>query len=54
MDPCYFGYPDTFLDLELQPQYVPRDKNDDWSFNIEDIRAAYTPDTKAILVCRPR
>ena len=53
MDPCYFGYPDTFNDLELKPRYIPRDKDNDWHFNIEDIRKAYTPETKAILVCSP-
>ncbi|MCW4013530.1 MAG: aminotransferase class I/II-fold pyridoxal phosphate-dependent enzyme [Candidatus Bathyarchaeota archaeon] len=53
MDPCYFGYPDTFNDLELKPRYIPRDKDNDWHFNIEDIKEAYTPETKAILVCSP-
>jgi aspartate/methionine/tyrosine aminotransferase len=52
MDPCFFGY---FMAVEEQGfKTVPvKRSKQDWSFDIEDIYAATTEKTKALLMCSP-
>jgi aminotransferase len=52
MDPCFFGYFDAVEEQGFKTIPVKRSK-DDWSFDIEDIYAATSEKTKALLMCSP-
>ena len=49
----YYGYHLSILrSLEVNPVYVPL-KAPAWTFDIDDLEAAVTPRTKAIMLCTP-
>jgi aminotransferase len=51
-DPYYENYaPDAILS-DATPRYVPL-RAPDWSFNRDELRAAFNPKTKAIIICNP-
>jgi len=51
-DPYYENYaPDAILS-DATPRYVPL-RAPDWSFNRDELRAAFSPKTKAIIICNP-
>jgi len=51
-DPYYENYaPDAILS-DATPRYVPL-RAPDWSFDREELRAAFNPKTKAIIICNP-
>ncbi|MEP6818800.1 MAG: aminotransferase class I/II-fold pyridoxal phosphate-dependent enzyme [bacterium] len=51
-EPFYENYaPDAILS-DAKPRYVPL-RAPDWSFDPEELRAAFNPNTKAIIVCNP-
>src|SRR6266513_1046102 len=51
-EPFYENYaPDAILS-DAKPCYVPL-QAPDWSFDPEELRAAFNPNTKAIIVCNP-
>ena len=51
-EPFYENYaPDAILS-DARPRYVPL-RAPDWSFDREELRAAFNPKTKAIIVCNP-
>jgi len=52
MDPRFFGYFDAVEEQGFKTVPVKRSK-DDWSFKIEDIYAATTDKTRAVLMCSP-
>ena len=52
MDPCFFGYFMAVKEQGFKTVPVKRSK-EDWSFNIEDIYAATTDKTRAVLMCSP-
>lgn len=52
MDPCFFGYFMAVKEQGFKTVPVKRSK-EDWSFSIEDIYAATTDKTKALLMCSP-
>jgi aminotransferase len=52
MDPCFFGYFSAVKEQGFKTVPVMRSK-DDWSFNIEDVYAATTERTRAVLICSP-
>jgi len=52
MDPCFFGYFMAVKEQGFKTVPVKRSK-EDWSFDIEDIYAATTEKTKAVLMCSP-
>ncbi len=53
MDPCFFGYFHAVKQLGIKPVPVPRHKEENWDFHIQDIYDATTPKTKALLICNP-
>ncbi len=53
MDPCFFGYFEAVKLLGLNTIPVPRYKEENWRFHVEDLDDKVTPNTKAILVCSP-
>lgn len=51
-EPFYENYaPDTILS-DARPRYVPL-RAPDWTFDPEELRAAFNKNTKAIIVCNP-
>src|SRR6266699_431725 len=51
-EPFYENYaPDAILS-DARPRYVPL-RAPDWSFDREELRAAFNPRTKAIIICNP-
>ncbi len=51
-EPYYENYaPDAILS-DAQPRYVPL-RAPDWSFDRDELRAAFNPKTKAIIICNP-
>lgn len=51
-EPFYENYaPDAILS-DARPRYVSL-RAPDWSFDRDELRAAFTPNTKAIIVCNP-
>ncbi len=51
-DPYYENYaPDAILS-DAKPRYVPL-RAPDWSFDRDELRAAFNPQTKAIIICNP-
>jgi aminotransferase len=51
-DPYYENYaPDAILS-DATPHYVPL-RAPDWSFDRDELRAAFNPKTKAIIICNP-
>jgi aminotransferase len=49
----YYGYHlNTFTVLGFEPKFVPL-KAPDWTIDFDVLRAAFTPKTKAIVVCTP-
>ena len=51
-EPFYENYaPDAILS-DAKPRYVPL-RAPDWSFDTEELRAAFNANTKAIIVCNP-
>jgi len=51
-EPFYENYaPDAILS-DARPRYVPL-RAPDWSFDREELRAAFNPKTKAIIICNP-
>ena len=51
-EPFYENYaPDAILS-DAKPRYVPL-RAPDWSFNTDELRAAFNSNTKAIIVCNP-
>ena len=51
-EPFYENYaPDAILS-GARPRYVPL-RAPDWSFDREELRAAFSPKTKAIIICNP-
>ncbi|MGA8810413.1 MAG: pyridoxal phosphate-dependent aminotransferase [Thermoanaerobaculia bacterium] len=49
----YYGYHlNTFKVLGFEPKFVPL-KAPDWTIDFDVLRAAFTPKTKAIVVCTP-
>jgi aspartate/methionine/tyrosine aminotransferase len=53
MDPCFFGYYGPAKQLGVKPIPVPRYKDENWDFHLNDIKKATTDKTKAILICSP-
>lgn len=53
MDPCFFGYYGPAKELGVKPVAVPRYKDENWGFHIDDIQKATTEKTKGILICSP-
>src|SRR5205823_3620410 len=50
--PCYENYaPDAILS-DAKPRYVPL-RPPDWCFDRDELRAAFNPKTKAIIICNP-
>lgn len=52
-EPFYGYHVSTLRAVEAAPVFVPLDPSDGWSFRIDDLEAAMTPKTKAILVNTP-
>ena len=52
-DPCFFGYFHSQRLLGFNPVPVPRYKEENWRFHVEDLYEAATPRTKALLICSP-
>ena len=51
-EPFYENYaPDAILS-DARPRYVPL-RAPDWTFDPEELRAAFNPKTKAIIICNP-
>ncbi|MGZ8848410.1 MAG: pyridoxal phosphate-dependent aminotransferase, partial [Pyrinomonadaceae bacterium] len=51
-EPFYENYaPDAILS-DARPRHVPL-RAPDWSFDQEELRAAFNPNTKAIIICNP-
>src|SRR6202165_1242792 len=51
-EPFYENYaPDAILS-DARPRYVPL-RAPDWSFDREELRSAFNPKTKAIIICNP-
>jgi aminotransferase len=51
-EPFYENYaPDAILS-DAKPRYVPL-RAPDWSFDPDELRSAFNPNTKAIIVCNP-
>lgn len=51
-EPFYENYaPDAILS-DARPRYVPL-RAPDWTFDREELRAAFNPKTKAIIICNP-
>jgi aspartate/methionine/tyrosine aminotransferase len=51
-EPFYENYaPDAILS-DAKPRYVPL-RAPDWSFDRDELRAAFNPKTKAIIICNP-
>src|SRR6202165_3150513 len=51
-EPFYENYaPDAILS-DARPRYVPL-RAPDWSFDPDELRAAFNPKTKAIIICNP-
>jgi aspartate/methionine/tyrosine aminotransferase len=51
-EPFYENYaPDAILS-DARPRYVPL-RAPDWSFDRDELRAAFNPKTKAIIICNP-
>jgi len=51
-EPFYENYaPDAILS-DARPRYVPL-RAPDWSFDASELRAAFNPKTKAIIICNP-
>lgn len=51
-EPFYENYaPDAILS-DARPRHVPL-RAPDWSFDREELRAAFNPNTKAIIICNP-
>jgi aspartate/methionine/tyrosine aminotransferase len=51
-EPYYENYaPDAILS-DAKPRYVPL-RAPDWSFDRDELRAAFNPKTKAIIICNP-
>jgi len=51
-EPFYENYaPDAILS-DARPRYVPL-RSPDWSFDRDELRAAFNPKTKAIIICNP-
>jgi aspartate/methionine/tyrosine aminotransferase len=51
-EPFYENYaPDAILS-DAKPRYVPL-RAPDWTFDRDELRAAFNPNTKAIIVCNP-
>jgi len=51
-EPFYENYaPDAILS-DARPRYIPL-RAPDWSFDREELRAAFNPKTKAIIICNP-
>jgi aspartate/methionine/tyrosine aminotransferase len=51
-EPFYENYaPDAILS-DAKPRYVPL-RPPDWSFDRDELRSAFNPNTKAIIVCNP-
>lgn len=53
MDPCFFGYYNPAKQLGVKPVPVPRYKDENWSFHLNDLQKVTTDKTKAILICSP-
>ncbi len=52
-EPFYGYHVSTLRAVEAAPVFVPLDPSDGWSFRIDDLEAAITPKTKAILINTP-
>lgn len=52
-EPFYGYHVSTLRAVEAAPVFVPLDPSDGWSFRIEDLEAAVTSKTKAILINTP-
>src|SRR6266481_3881204 len=51
-EPFYENYaPDAILS-DAHPRYVPL-RTPDWTFDKQELRAAFNPKTKAIIICNP-
>ncbi|HEV2762108.1 MAG TPA: aminotransferase class I/II-fold pyridoxal phosphate-dependent enzyme, partial [Pyrinomonadaceae bacterium] len=51
-EPFYENYgPDVILS-DARPRYVPL-RAPDWTFDPEELRAAFSPKTKAVIICNP-
>jgi aspartate/methionine/tyrosine aminotransferase len=53
MDPCFFGYYGPAEELGVNAVPVPRYKDENWEYHMEDIQKATTDKTKGILICSP-
>lgn len=53
MDPAFFGYYGPAGELGVKPVTIPRYKNENWDFHLDDIQKATTDKTKGILICSP-
>jgi aminotransferase len=53
MDPAFFGYYGPAKELGVNPVPIPRYKDENWGFHLDDIQKATTDKTKAILICSP-
>lgn len=53
MDPAFFGYYSPVQELGLKVAKVPRYKEENWNFHIDDIQKATNEKTKGILICSP-
>lgn len=53
MDPAFFGYYSPVKELGLNVATVPRYKEENWAFHLDDIKKATNDKTKGILICSP-
>jgi aminotransferase len=50
----YYGYHlNTLRILGVEPKFVPLREHDDWSIDFDELRRAFTPKTRGIVVCTP-
>jgi len=50
----YYGYHlNTLRILGVTPKFVPLREQDDWSIDFEELRRAFTPKTRGIVICTP-
>lgn len=52
-DPCFFGYFHSQKLLGFNTVPIPRYKDENWKFHLDDIYKAVTPRTNALLICSP-
>ena len=52
-EPTYTSYKEVIKLAGCRPVFVPLDKKNGWSFDVETYKKAITPKTKAIFYCNP-